>query len=39
VQKVRDLLGEHVEEVAARAVSVEVFLAARFAGARPTSSC
>jgi hypothetical protein len=39
VQEARDLLGEHVEEVAARAVSVELFLAARFAGARPSSSC
>lgn len=39
VQKVRDLLGEHVEEVAARAVSVELFLAARFAGWSPSSNC
>ncbi len=39
VQKVRDLLGEHVEEVAARAVSVEVFLASRFAGRSPSSTC
>ena len=39
VQKVRDLLGEHAEEIAARAVSVEVFLAARFAGKSPSSSC
>jgi hypothetical protein len=39
VQKVRDLLGEHVEEVAARAVSVEVFLASRFAGKDPATTC
>jgi len=39
VQKVRDLLGEHAEEVAARALSVEAFLAARFAGLPPADSC
>lgn len=39
VEKVRDLLGEHVEEVAARALSVEVFLANRFANKPANSSC
>ncbi|MFJ2955250.1 lipase family protein [Streptomyces sp. NBC_00669] len=39
VEKVRDLLGEHAEEAAARAVSVEVFLANRFANKPPNSSC
>ncbi|BBB01583.1 putative lipase [Actinacidiphila reveromycinica] len=39
VQKVRDLLGEHVEEVVARAVSVQVFLADRFAGKPAGDNC
>ncbi|SEG77141.1 Secretory lipase [Actinacidiphila yanglinensis] len=39
VEKVRDLLGEHVEEVAARAVSVELFLADRFAHKPAPDNC
>ncbi len=39
VQEVRDLIGEHSEEAVARETSVQVFLAARFAGIAPSSSC
>jgi hypothetical protein len=39
VDKVRDLLGEHAEEVAFRAVSVEIFLANRFAGKPADNDC
>ena len=39
VQEVRDLIGEHSEEAVARETSVQQFLAARFAGTAPTSSC
>lgn len=39
VQKVRDLIGEHSEEAVYRENSVQQFLAARFAGQKPTSSC
>ena len=39
VQEVRDLIGEHSEEAVARETSVQLFLAARFAGTTPTSTC
>jgi hypothetical protein len=39
VQEVRDLIGEHSEEAVARETSVQLFLAARFAGITPTSTC
>ncbi|GAA5052152.1 lipase family protein [Streptomyces similanensis] len=39
VHKVRDLLGEHVEEAAARETSVQLFLAARFAGLPAYDNC
>jgi len=39
VQEVRDPIGEHSEEAVYRENSVQEFLAARFTGTAPTSSC
>ncbi|MFE9428549.1 lipase family protein [Kitasatospora sp. NPDC006697] len=39
VQRERDLLGEHVEEAAARETAVSLYLAARFAGEAAPGSC